>query len=351
MPFRIIIPADKEASVRKAENATEEIQVFTDSSAHNGKVGASTILIRKNRPDRILHFHLGPEAEHTVHKVELVGILLALHLITTERHAATTCLVAVDNQAALKAFDSELKKPGHHLAREILLLANRIQKRCSKRLYSLTLRWTAGHIGISGNKKADREAKKAADRHTSDKEHLPPYLRKPLLINPSAVLRKRNDELNSEWKQGWHNTERGKRTRKIDSTTPSTKFLKTISNVKLSREDASRIAQLRLQHIPLNKYLHKFKRTDKANCPACGEENETIAHFLLHCPMYAFERWALAKHAKKRRKELTIETLLGNPEIAIPLANYMDSTGRFRTKTGEQPQSQMGNAAQENNSR
>ena len=64
--------------------------------------------------------------------------------------------------------------------------------------------------------------------------------------------------------------------------------------------------------------------------------------------MYAFERWALAEHVKKRRKELTIEkTLLGNPELAIPLANYMDGTGRFRAKIGEHPHSQNGNTARE----
>jgi len=242
LPFRISIPAEKEASACKAKNATEDIQVFTDGSAQNSKVGAATILIRKNRPNRILHFHLGPKAEHTVHEAELVGLLLALHLIGTEKRGATTCSVAVDNQAVLKAFDSELRKPGHHLAQEILLIANRIQKRRSKRKYSLMLRWMVGHIGIPGNEKADREAKKAVDNHTSDKEHLPPYLRKPLLINSSAVTRKCNDKLNGEWKQDWHKTERGKRTRKIDSTTPLTKFLKTISNVKLSQADASRIA-------------------------------------------------------------------------------------------------------------
>jgi len=166
---------------------------FTDGSALNGKVGAAAILIRKNRPDRTLHFHLGPEAEHTVYEAELVGLLLALHLIGTEKRGATSCSVAVDNQAALKAFDSELRKPRHHLTREILQLANQIQKCRSKRKYLLKLRWTAGHIGIPGNEKADREAKKATDNLTSDKEHLPPYLRKPLLINPSAVIRKRND--------------------------------------------------------------------------------------------------------------------------------------------------------------
>ena len=48
LPFRIRIPVDKEASAHEAENATEEIQVFTDGLAQGGKVGAAAILIRKN---------------------------------------------------------------------------------------------------------------------------------------------------------------------------------------------------------------------------------------------------------------------------------------------------------------
>lgn len=126
LPFRISIPEDKESSARAAENATEGIQVsFTDGSAQEGKAGAAAILIRKNRPDRMLHFHLGPEAEHTVHEAELVGLLLAVHLISTESRGATTCSIAVDNQAAIRAFDSDLRRPGHHLAREFLKIANR----------------------------------------------------------------------------------------------------------------------------------------------------------------------------------------------------------------------------------
>ena len=128
LPFRISIPEDKESSARAAENATEEIQVFTDGSAQEGKAGAAAILIRKNRPDsRMLHFHLGPEAGHTVHEAELVGLLLALHLISTESRGATTCSIAVDNhwQAVIRAFDSNLRRPGHHLACEFLKIANR----------------------------------------------------------------------------------------------------------------------------------------------------------------------------------------------------------------------------------
>jgi hypothetical protein len=57
----------------------------------------------------------------------------------------------------------------------------------------------AGHIGIPGNEKVDSEAKRAAAELSTSNELLPPYLRKPLLINPSAVIRKHNDKLNKEW--------------------------------------------------------------------------------------------------------------------------------------------------------
>ena len=110
------------------ESTNEETQVFLDGSAQGGKVGAAAILIKKDPLDCILHFHLGLESKHTVYKVELVGMLLALHLITMEKSNVTSCLITVDNQAALRAFDSNLHCPGQHLAQEFLDLASRLQK-------------------------------------------------------------------------------------------------------------------------------------------------------------------------------------------------------------------------------
>jgi hypothetical protein len=183
----------------------------------------------------------------------------------------------------------------------------------------------AGHCGIPGNEKVDREAKLAVSGTTSDAKTLPLYLRKPLLTNPTAAKRVLNDDLLSKWKTEWPQTTWGKKMKKIDKTMPSAKFLMTISKDKLSRETASRIAQLRMGHILLNSYLHKFKRVDKTNCPACGEDYETPSHFLLSCPVYAFKRWALERQVKKK-KSLTLETLLGDLDLALPLANYINST-------------------------
>jgi len=330
LPFHIYILMSKENLTREFENTVEEIQVFSDGSAQGGKVGAAAILTRKDKPDHILHFHLGSNTEHTVYDAELVGMVLAMHLIATKKRSATQCLIAVDNQVALKAFSSDIQCPGHHLVQEFLLIANRMQKHRRKCRYKLMLRWSAGHCGIEGNEKADGEAKKAASRTTSSAKLLPPYLRKLLLMNPTTVKRAYSDNLINTWKADWLSLTRGKKMGLLDSFTPSTKFLKTISNAKLSCEVASRIAQLRLQHAPLNSYLFKFKKVDKANCPACGNKDKSTTHFLLGCPVYACERWPLVQLAHRKCKALSLETLLGDPDFAIPLANFIKGTNRFK---------------------
>jgi len=230
----------------------------------------------------------------------------------------------------INAFHSALRNPGHHLAREILQVANRTQKHRKKGRYKLTIRWTAGHEGIKGNEDADRKAKRAAEGLTSDKQMLPSYLRKPLLINPAAAKRDHHEGLKERWQKEWTATTRGQKAARINGTTPSKKFLKSVSQTKLSHIDASRIAQLRLGHTPLNKYLKRMRRVDSARCPACGDDEETPEHYLFHCPSYAHERWALAQQAIKLRKALTMETLLEEPEMARTLAKYIRATHRFR---------------------
>jgi hypothetical protein len=201
-----------------------------------------------------------------------------------------------------------------------------LQKRRKSPKYTLTIRWTAGHEGIEGNEAADKEAKRAADRLSSDQQQLPACLRKMLPINSAAIKRAFHDELKSEWTESWRKTQRGQKAVQIDKTTPLTKFLKAISSSELSRKAASQIAQLRLSHAPVNQYLKQIGKVDSARCPACRAEQETIKHFLLKCPNYAHEQWALERQARKLHKHLTMETLLGEAEMVHPLANYIEAT-------------------------
>jgi len=116
---------------------------------------------------------------------------------------------------------------------------------------------------------------------------------------------------------------------KIDVSTLSPKFLHAISHFNLSCKAASLITQLLTTHIPLNGYLKWIKKVDSARCPSCGTSPKTVRHFLLECPGYTFERWTLENRLKKKQKTLTIENLLGDADLMLPLANYLEATHRF----------------------
>ena len=266
-----------------------------------------------------------------VHEAELIGILLGIHLINTENKGTTTCAIGVDSQAVIKAFDSDLRKPGHHIMPKILQIANQLCKRRKSAKYELTIHWTAGHVGIEGNEKVDAEAKRASEGYTTDAKSIPPYLRKALLINPAAICRAKYEKLKKEWVSKWKQSKRGQKVQCYDKTSPSKLFLKAISQGNLSREVVSRLLQIRLTHIPLNSYLHHFKRVDSARCPACGKDIEDTDHFLLRCPNYAYKRWEMMQVVRKKHKMLTLETILGDLEMTIPLAKYITAMQRFRT--------------------
>jgi ribonuclease HI len=202
IPIQISVADSREDSIAEAENAKEEFQIFSDGSALEGKVGTAAVLIHKGRHTQTLHYHLRSDEEHMVHEVELVGILLGLHILSSKKSKKALATIRVDNQAAIKAFMLDLRNPGHHLMREALHIASKIskeRKKGGKNKHALTIRWMAGHEGIEGNELADREAKEVAKGHTSDMKLLPCYLRKPVLTNSSTVKKAHNESLAKEW--------------------------------------------------------------------------------------------------------------------------------------------------------
>jgi len=55
-----------------------------------------------------------------------------------------------------------------------------------------------------------------------------------------------------------------------------------------------------------------------------------VKHFLLVCPGYVSERWKLRSKASKLSKSTYIETLLGNLDLTLPLANFINATHHFK---------------------
>lgn len=137
-----------------------ETRVYSDGSCISGKVGAAAVLYRGGRQKKTLRHYLGSDKEHTVVESEGVGMLLALKLLRKEAKVMGTVTLGVDCQEAIAATrlpkSAPWKYPWDDFHRELDLLTRQHQK------MTLLARWTPGHVGISGNCMADKEAKKAA---------------------------------------------------------------------------------------------------------------------------------------------------------------------------------------------
>jgi ribonuclease HI len=333
-PFRTDIQGSKDNSKEVDKQAPEQIKIYSDGSAHDSKVGAAAIMTKNSRTTRAIHYHLGSAEEHMVFEAELVGILMGLYLIETNPKGNASYTIGVDNQAALKALTSKFSKPGQYLAAEALKAAAHLRKTKGKK-YALTFRWTPGHSGIPGNKEADIEAKKAAEGVSSDQANLPKTLRRQLKRSKSASIQAENTTRKARWRREWAGSPRYAKFKNIDPSLPSHKFIKLISNPRISRADASKIFQLQSGHIPLNAYLHHFKQKDNTQCPACRAPKETPQHFLLECLAYAYKRWKL--RPKKGELEAKFTELLTSEKKIITLAHFVNATGRFSEESNEHP--------------
>ena len=152
--------------------------------------------------------------------------------------------------------------------------------------YALKFRWMAGHSGIEGNEEVDEEAKKVVEGMTSGMKNLPLLLKKWIKINKSAMKQHKKVKLKLRWQHEWAISLQYNKFKTLDSSLLSNSFIKLISNDSLSRNNASKICQLRMGHVPLNAFLERIKHVDSAQCPACRHAREDVKHFLLECPVY-----------------------------------------------------------------
>ena len=78
-----------------------------------------------------------------------------------------------------------------------------------------------------------------------------------------------------------------------------------------------------------NSYLKRINKVDSVSCLSCRAINETVWHFLLICPGYTYEQWALEARLREKHKHLIYNNILDNVGFFVPLANYINASHRF----------------------
>ncbi|KAI0083096.1 hypothetical protein BDY19DRAFT_998865 [Irpex rosettiformis] len=307
-------------------------RIYSDGSDIEGSVGAAAVMyIKQKRKERktVLRYYLGTSEQHTVYEAELVGLLLALHLLKQVcTRIAGTAVIALDNKAAILAARLPKSGPAHYLLDEFhkALLSLKAQHND----LNLTVRWVLGHVGIDGNEEADIEAKLAAHNHSSKREDLPCILRSTLPQSASKLKQLKNAQLKTDAERLWKASRRYSKIARIDPSLPSDQFIRLTQS--LPRKHAALLFRLCTKQVPLNLVLHRMKRAPSPICPACEEAPETIEHYLLHCPAYerartvlTIEIWRLAR---------SIPTLLNCAKTMRPFFKYIHETRRFTRALG-----------------
>lgn len=125
------IPNNKDDALMHAEttHTNTKYKVYSDGSGYKEGIGAAAVLYKGNEVVKTAKYHLGPSTHHTVYEGELVGIILALHLLTgLACRLLNTVVIGLDNQAAIKALHNQTAKPSHYLLNYIHDATEKLQQ-------------------------------------------------------------------------------------------------------------------------------------------------------------------------------------------------------------------------------
>ena len=114
------IAADKTKALEwDLEHRDDECMVYTDGSGYEGGIGASAVMYLNGREHSSLKLHLGTKSEHTIYEGELVGVILALHLIKNLNVDIDHANISLDNQSGIQATHHQKPQPSYHLLEKI----------------------------------------------------------------------------------------------------------------------------------------------------------------------------------------------------------------------------------------
>jgi len=233
-----------------------------------------------------------------------------------------------DNSSLIKAVKKAISTSGQHLVKKLRESANNL---CCK----LTIMWISGHSEVMGNEKADELAKQATEHRSSRLATLPPDIRRGIPVSISAAKEELHKQLLRDWEEQWNNLPRRERFIELEDNVPFQRYRKLQD--RLTRDQASKLMQIRSRHVPLNTYLYRIGKARSRRCPKCehtmGEAAppEMVAHYIFDCPTYADERWELGKALGRR--ELNLKNLMSSEKELRALTKYIAKTGRFKQQT------------------
>ncbi|XP_067123584.1 uncharacterized protein [Centruroides vittatus] len=236
------------------------IQIFTDGSKCNDKVGSSFIVRDCNTNDFTHHASFRLAGQCTITQAEQYAIYKALNFINKNKIKNRHIRICTDSQTAIK-------KVHNHSGSISELIYDEINKSYNN---LIAFSWVRGHTGVEGNERADSLAKQAAaSSATVCYSEMSDTSVKSVIHNTAIQL----------WQQEWENNNTGRTTYLFFPD-----ILSRLNN-KFFHTDYY-ITQITTGHGNLRQYLHHFKHSDQPFCDCDDNSIQDITHFIFHCPNF-----------------------------------------------------------------
>ena len=273
-----------------------DIELYTDGSKGDGKVGSGVIIVTNNKITYTTSRRLHNSA--SIFTAELYAIKIALLSLKTYNNVS--CTIYSDSLSAIQAISSQAR---HRLILEII----EINVQLSKKKVHTRLCWVPGHVGILGNEQADEKAKQATLLERISTQELP----------PSDIKSAIKTKVYKQWKEEWRRTT----IQKVKVKEVFDEVQMKPLDLKLKRRDAKVITRLQIGHTKLtNQYMLERRNPDEeeeetTRCVRCGEQY-SVRHILVSCPQLATDR-------AKFYKPQPLQQLLTTTEGATAVIKFL----------------------------
>ena len=227
-----------------------------------------------------------------------------------EKDQVGKVVICTDSAAVLASMRSFHSNSRQGLLYEILQLVTRIVSNGCK----LHFLWVPAHVGVMGNEKADKMAKKALEKLEVEMN---------VSFSKAEVKSMIWDKVKIMWQEKWDNEVKGRHLYNIQESIR----VKRIGSG--NRKEEVVLTRLRLGHSALNKTLQVVGKHEDGLCEDCLVD-ETIEHVLMECSNYEIERESLrSKMRELGEQEITVKSLLRleNRKKMRVLSEFLRATG------------------------
>ncbi|GBM82384.1 hypothetical protein AVEN_84814-1 [Araneus ventricosus] len=270
------------------------MEVFTDGSKLDGKVGSSAVALYNGCLIQTVQCRLPDHA--SVFDAEVGGMNIALTLIQSmaEWHPIR---IDTDSLSLLKALEANIS---------VNPVVWALKRRCLDMLEVLRIEfyWVKEHVGVAGNELADKHAKLATTHQSVNLE---------VLKSVSTFHREIMSDLQYIWQDRWISSEKGRQTAQFY---PLVYLEQKFHN--------HRITQIITGHGRFPFYFKRFGVSNNDMC-ACGKVGDAN-HCLMECPRTGDLR------AKLRYDSSYLPSLLEHHSNLAPLEEIMKRVMEFIPK-------------------